>query len=163
MSWRCRWRSALSATPKVDDAVWFWLRYPREIEYDLRAHQNGLDIGLWHKLTINPDTGAPYLSSRRLLDILEFLPDDGAFKTATRDGQWSMKMQIAAASLNEQFRMRASYHAAHSTKECDVRFDPSELYVIDPAVRGLRDAEAKSAAEEVQHAVDDFNAELGFS
>lgn len=142
--------------------MWFWLRWAKEIESDLLAHRN-LDIGLWHRLTINPDTGAPYLDSRRLLILLEFLPEEGAFKTATRGGRWPDWKQMLAEVYNEQLRMRSSYHAAHSTKDNDVRFDPKDFYFMDPAQRELQAAAAKRAGEDLQQLVADFNAELGFS
>lgn len=138
------------------------MRWPDEIESDLLTYPR-LDIGLWHRLTINPDTGAPYLDSARLLVLLEYMNEDGAFKTAGRGGRWPDWKAMIAESVNEQYRMRASYHAAHSTKENDVRFDPAKWYVLDPVDRELRSKAAEVEAEEVQQSVDVFNAELGFS
>ena len=146
MSCRCRWRSALSAIRKVVDAVWLWSRCPEEIESDLLVR--GVDIGLWHRLTINPDTGAPYLSSRRLLLLLEHLPDDSAVKTAARGGRWSDWKRMLAEVANEAYRFRASYHAVHSTEDNDVRFDPSRVEFVDPVVAEVR-AELERAEAEV--------------
>ena len=59
--------------------------------------------------------------------------------------------RMLAESVNEQLRMRASYHAAHSTDECDVRFDPSDYYLVDPVERKaqaeLEAVEAEIAAQ----------------
>ncbi|MCG7596362.1 hypothetical protein [Mycobacterium sp. PSTR-4-N] len=44
--------------------------------------------------------------------------------------------------------MRASYHAAHSTEENDVRFDPEPWFFVDPVdVRLRREAEELEAAQ----------------
>ena len=94
--------------------------------------------------------------------LLEFMDEDGAFKTATRGGGWPTWKRMLAEGVNEQYRMRASYHAAHSTKENDVRFDPSELYFLDPVERELRDVAVKQQGAETDQAVSHFNAELGF-
>ena len=113
----------------------------------------GLDIAHWHQLTINSETGTPILSSRRLLAILEHgLPETSKFKTlAERGGRWPIDRAIAAESVNEQYRMRASYHAAHSTEENDVRFDPEPWLWVDPVDERLRreaeELEAAQAAE----------------
>lgn len=127
--------------------MWIWLRWPEELEADLLVYYN-LDIGLWHRLTVNPDTGAPYLSSRRLLALADRLPDKSEVKTAARGGRWPIETQMLANIFNEQVDMRASYHAAHSTDEVDVRFDPSDYYLLDPVVRKAR-AELEAVEAEI--------------
>lgn len=57
-------------------------------------------------------------------------------------------MQMAAESVNEQYRFRASYHAAHSTDEHDVRFDPEPFYFVDPVVVKAR-AELEAVEAEI--------------
>lgn len=109
---------------------------------------HNLDIGLWHRLTINPDTGAPYLSSRRLLVLVDKLPETSELKTAARDGRWDIKTQMLAESVNESYRFRSSYHAAHSTDEVDVRFDPEPWFFVDPVV-----AKAREAQEQIEAAI----------
>lgn len=111
------------------------------------AYRN-IDIGLWHRLTINPLTGGPYLSSRRLLILIDKLPEESELKTANRGGRWTLAMQMAAESVNEQYRLRASYHAAHSTDEVDVRFDPEPWFFVDPVVAAAR-AELEAAEAEI--------------
>lgn len=41
------------------------------------------------------------MSSRRLLVLLRFLPDDSEFKKALRDGDWSHQQYLDAGLLNE--------------------------------------------------------------
>lgn len=60
---------------------------------------------------------------------------------------------------NESLRLRASYHAAHSTPEHDARFDPTPFEFVDPVDQ---EGIAKAKAEEVA-AAEQFNAELGYS
>lgn len=91
------------------------------------------------------------------------MDEEGAFKTAGRGGRWPDWKTMLAESVNEQYRMRASYHAAHSTDDNDVRFDPAKWYVLDPVDRELRSKAAEEEAKDVQQSVDEFNAELGFS
>lgn len=127
--------------------MWLWLRWPEELETDLLVHYN-LDIGLWHRLTINPDTGAPYLSSRRLLVLADRLPDKSEVKTAARGGRWPIETQMLSEIANEGLRLRASYHAAHSTDENDVRFDPEPFYFVDPVIAKAR-AELEAVEAEI--------------
>lgn len=135
------------------------MSWPTEIESDLWIHCNRTDIGWWHRLTLDPESGAPRLSSRRLLALLDSLPDESAYKTsAERGGRLTPALEIAAKSLNEQYRMRASFHAAHSTPDNDARFDPAPFFYLDPVDRA---AVAERDAEEAR-AVEQFNAEMGY-
>lgn len=122
---------------------------------------HGLDIGLWHRLTINPDTQAPYLSSRRLLILIDKLPDKSEVKTAARGGRWPIETQMLSEIANEQLRMRASYHAAHSTDENDVRFDPEPWFFVDPVVAQAR-AELEAAEAEIAAQTEPELAEAGW-
>lgn len=47
------------------------------------------------------------MSSRELLEILEFLPATSAFKTATRRGDWSDEQYLQARLVNEVALSRA--------------------------------------------------------
>jgi hypothetical protein len=51
------------------------------------------------------------MSTRRLLLLIERLPEDGAFKMALRDHDWDFKTYIAVRSLNETLAMRADLRA----------------------------------------------------
>ena len=68
-------------------------------------------------------------------------------------------MEVAARSLNEQYRLRASYHAAHKTPDNDPSFDPKPFFVLDPVDQLV---EAEREAEEAK-VVEMFNAEMGYS
>jgi hypothetical protein len=137
------------------------VRWPDIIENDLLEHKN-IDIGLWHSLAINPLTGGPYLSSRRLLILLEHMPEESEFKrVAERGGRWSIKNQMQAESVNEQYRMRASYHAAHSTDDNDVRFDPTDYEFVDPVVARAR-AEQEAAEAEISAQTEPELADAGW-
>lgn len=75
-------------------------RFPGEIEADLALH--GIDIGDWHRGT---------LSDRALENILRHLPETSAFKTAARDGDWTLDQYLVAGVLNEIRAMRADLQA----------------------------------------------------
>ena len=62
----------------------------------------GVDIFDWHQ---------GKMSSRRLLILLEHLPEDSAFKTAYRDGDWPLQSQLATGALNELKAMRSDLYA----------------------------------------------------
>jgi hypothetical protein len=51
------------------------------------------------------------MSSRRLLLLIERLPEDGAFKTAWRDGNWTLDRIIAKETLNDLRAFRADIRA----------------------------------------------------
>lgn len=91
--------------------------------------------------------------------LLENLPDESRYKTVSeRGGRLPPALEIAAKGLNEQYRMRASFHAAHSTPDNDARFDPEPFFYLDPVDRA---AVAEREAEEAK-AVEQFNAEMGY-
>ena len=119
---------------------------PNEIEA-LLLKRYGLDIGLWHQLTIDPDTGGPKLSSRRLLVLL-----DEAVK-------WDEGRTIAAETHAELLRLRAAYNLVHGG--ADATFDAEEHRFLDPQTRRERQIEAAQAATEEQRRIADFNAQIG--
>lgn len=134
------------------------MRFPEEIEDDLLAHRN-IDIGLWHQLTINPLTGGPYLSSRRLLVIIEGLPEGGRYKTAARGGRQTRAERVAEEHYNETARLRLSYHVG--TFGGEAAYEP--IYIIDP-VDERRQAELEAEDEQYQaQAISNFESEIGFS
>jgi hypothetical protein len=81
---------------------------PNQIEADLAFR--GIDIGWWHRLTLD-EGGAPKLSSRRLLALLDGLPEDSAYQTARRDGQWPTWQRMLKEIHKESALMRASKFA----------------------------------------------------
>lgn len=78
-------------------ALWFWKRYPTQIESDLSRFHPNLDISDWHTGELD-SRGWPKLSSRKLLTLIEHLPLEGAFKMALmgREGDWPEETEILA-------------------------------------------------------------------
>lgn len=142
--------------------MWWWKQWPDEIESDLWIHCNQTDIGWWHQLTINPETNAPRLSSRRLLTLLEHLPEDSEFKTAAeRGGRWPEWKTMLARSVNMQTHQLAWYLAMHSSGDVDLRFDPDPLLLIDP-VDMARKQEQEQAEQEQAAQTEPELAEAGW-
>ena len=135
-----------------------WSRWPNEIEADLLAI--GVDIAHWHRLTIDPETGCPRLSSRRLLVLLDKLPDCSEFKKSSeRDGRQSRAERVAEDTYNETALLRASFHAAHGGREA--AYEPFRYR--DPIDEKLRaDKQAQEANEDVE-AAQRFESEIGFA
>jgi hypothetical protein len=84
-----------------------------EVEADLLF--KGIDIHDWHTRRLNED-GLPVLSSRRLLILLDRLPDDSEFKKFCRGGDWSEAQYLVAGQLNE-LRLLRTDQAAISGRE----------------------------------------------
>ena len=81
------------------EAHWLWRQYPREIASDLsRFHRRR--IKEWHDGT---------MSSYELLELLEFMPERGAFKSAARGGEFSGDEKVWAQIANELAVLRAAY------------------------------------------------------
>lgn len=129
------------------EALWIVRQFPSQIRRDLHRF-HGLKLADWWRGT-RDTAGHLVLSSSELLDYLRYLDEESAFKAdAERGGRWPDWKQMLAEGTNEGYRFRASYHATHSSEEHDVRFDPSELEFVDPAVRKLRDEEERREAEQ---------------
>jgi len=101
------------------------------------------------------------MSSRRLLIVLQHLPEDWAFKTAVRGGRQSRSQRVLEEQLNEQYRLRASYEAVASHGE--VSWDPSDFAWYDPIDARERAEQQVAEAEEGQAATEDFYSDLGFT
>jgi len=85
-----------------------WARYPTEIEHDLSRY-HGRRIAEWHQ---------GQMSSRELLALVVYLPDDSAYQGARRDGDWTELEYIAAATANRL--------AAQSGQEYEPFFSPAQ-------------------------------------
>lgn len=122
---------------------------------------DGLDIGLWHQLTINPLTNAPYLSSRRLLVLLKKLPEASEYKTwSERNGEYTDAELIALKAHNELAQMHHNYLALTVDPEKFEDYEPNRFLK-----RSEREAfwrEKNEAESEQQRGVDEFNAEIGY-
>lgn len=116
-------------------------QWPNEIEADLAFR--GIDIGWWHRNTLTGE-GVPRLSSRRLLLLLDELPETSAYKTMLRDGQWPLWQRMLKTLTNETSLHRAGLYAGG-----DASYEP--MVYVDPI-------EQRERAEEAQ-AVQEFHAE----
>ena len=140
--------------------MWIWRQFPRQIASDIRRIP-GLHIKHWHRGTRGPD-GDLLLSSYELLELLESMPEDSAFKTAAeRGGRWASWKQMLAESVNESYRLHAAYNLVNGGEEAS--FDPAEYEFVDPVdqeIRAKRKAEedARYAAAQAR-----FEAEIGLS
>lgn len=105
-------------TLKVWQAIVRLRNWPHEIEADLARYYH-LDIADWHQ-------GG--MSSRRLLALLEQLPDDSAYKTVfERAGQWPVWQQMLKTVANETSLHRASLYAGgDNSYDVQVFLDPLE-------------------------------------
>lgn len=111
-------------TRKVRAALEIWRRWPTEIEFDLLNLPSPVDIADWLQGT-RDEHGRLKLSSRRLLLILEKLPDTSEFKTwALRKGDWTRDEEIAAKTHNEVAKLVSAYLQAHGVEGDDVLFYP---------------------------------------
>lgn len=127
-------------------ALWMVRQFPRQIRRDLdRFH--GRSLGNWWRGTRDAH-GHLVLSSSELIDYLEFMDDEGAFKTAMRGGQWPDWKRMLAESANQQYRSLAWYLAFKSDDDHDFTFDPSDHEFVDPAVQVLLDEQRKRDAEQ---------------
>jgi hypothetical protein len=123
--------------PKVMEALWIWTQFPRQIASDLSEFHHRR-IAEWHQ---------GYMSSYELLELLEFMNDRGAFKTAARGGEWSKEEAIWTHVANELAKLRATLHVVHGGKEAAyapmVFLSPSELREMaekSEEQEGLREA-----------------------
>lgn len=91
-------------------ALYVWRQFPREIASDLsRFHHRR--IAEWHAGT---------MSSFELLELIEFLPEKGAYQTASRGGEYAEDDLVMRHLANEVARLRATMHAVHGGQ----RYDP---------------------------------------
>jgi len=71
------------------------------------------------------------MSSYELLELLEYMNDRGAFKTAARGGEWSKEEAIWTHIANEIAKLRATMHVVHGGKDASyapmIFMSPSEL------------------------------------
>jgi len=90
------------------------------------------------------------MSSRRLLLLIERLPDDGAFKRAFDGDDWDFKTKIGVATLNETRAMRADLRAMIAQDEM--------LY--EPILSPKQHADRESAQQQSRDIHDDLMAHL---
>lgn len=104
--------------PKVWLAIVRIRNWPNQIEADLARYYQ-LDVADWHQ---------GRMSSRKLLVLLQHLPDESEYKTEfERDGQWPISMQMLKAVANETTLHRASLYAGgENAYSPQVFLDPHE-------------------------------------
>lgn len=91
--------------------------YATEIEADLAFR--GIDIADWHRGD---------MSSRRLIALLRHLPEDSAFKRATREGDWTFQEYMQAGIVNEVRLLRIDQAAINGHKmEADLIESPAQI------------------------------------
>jgi len=129
-----------------------WRLWPTEIESGLLPKA---DIYDWHRGT-RDQYGALKLSSRRLLVLLEELPEASRYKTARRDGQWPEWMQILKGLHNETALHRASLYAGGENA-----YDATVF--LDPLERRERFENSEAEEEDRQKDDEDFYADMGWS
>jgi hypothetical protein len=77
------------------------------------------------------------MSSRRLLVLLKGLDDESEYQTARRDGDWSDKMYMRAATVNELRLLRVDQAAINGEKmEATLMESPAQR-----AAKALEEAE----------------------
>lgn len=81
------------------------------------------------------------MSSYELLELLEFMPEHGAFKTALRGGEYSEDQITWRHISNELARLRATMHAVHGGQ----RYEPPLL--LTKAEQRQQQAELEETAE----------------
>ena len=132
---------------KVWPAIVRIRNWPNQIESDLQRYYQ-LNIADWHQ-------GA--MSSRRLLALLEGLPEESAYKTAfERDGQWPVWQQMLKTVANETTLHRASLYAGG-----DNAYDV-QVY-LDPLEQRQRMEEAMAEQEFREEATSELYGSLGWT
>ena len=136
-----------------------WRQFPRQIASDLRSR--GLHIKWWLRGT-RGDDGDLLLSSYELLEFLEFLPDESAFKTAAeRGGRWPGWKQMLAESVNELYRIHSAFLAANSD-DGEAAFDTEPHEFADPVIAKLRAEASVNSRAETASKVSGFESDISF-
>lgn len=111
--------------------MWIWRQFPRQIASDLsRFHHRR--IAEWHR---------GEMSSYELMELLEFMPDEGAFRRALRSGEYSEQEMTWRHIANEIARLRATMHAVHGGQ----KYDPP---LLNSKAAQLEEIEELEATEE---------------
>lgn len=139
------------------EALQIWRQYPRQIASDLSQFHNRR-IADWHKGRRDKH-GDLVLGSYELLEILEHMPDTGAFKTATRGGRQTRAERVLEELFNEIARLRASFHAVNGGE--DAVYEP--FILADPIDELEQEREGADAERDRARAVQALETELGWS
>ena len=130
----CKSGSVKPPTPKVLEALWLWRQFPRQIASDLsRFHRRR--IAEWHQ-------GA--MSSYELLELLEFMPEEGALGKAVRCGEFSESQKVWRFIATELSKLRAGYHAVHGGE----KYVPKVFLTLAEYEEMVDDAESAEQSRE---------------
>lgn len=152
-------RSGGRPAPKVPTAIEIWKRFAGQIEDYLDAR--GHNIADWHQGT-RDEYGRLRMSSRKLLVLLRYAPDESPFRTdAERGGRQSRAQRVLEETLNEAMRLRASTEAIGSRGE--VRWNPDEFAWRDPVDQKRIDEQLAVERVEAARAQEDLLTDLGFT
>lgn len=128
--------------------LWFLKRWPKQIESDLSRIPGGRKkLRQWHRGT-RDRRGRLKISSRELLVILEYLPDDGALKMAQagREGDWPEWVEVLAKIQEDA----ALYHAFKYGK------DQAQV-ILSPKARWQAYQEAAEEEQDAESAMDEVD------
>lgn len=133
--------------PKVWEMLARIRLWPREIEADLQRYYR-LDIADWHDGVV---------TSRRVLVLLDQLPDESRYKTEyERDGNWPIWQQMLKDLHNETALHRAGLYAGG-----DNAYSPTTY--LDPLEMQKRIAEAEELQEFQAQAESELHGSLGWT
>lgn len=131
--------------PKVKQAIFLWVQFPRAIASDLSRFHNRR-ISDWHRGR-RDEYGELLLSSYEMLELLSQLPSESALKTALRGGEWSEEEAMRALIANEMSSVRAILQVVHGGREAAKPpkvfrslSERKELEEVDEEVEEARDA-----------------------
>lgn len=116
-------------------ALWIWRQFPRQIASDLSQFHHRR-IAEWHDGT---------MSSYEFLELVDLLPDRGAFKTASRGGELCLEDQMLRYGVNETARLRATVHIVHGGK----KYEPFTFLSVAEQRAQYEDEMATADAREV--------------
>lgn len=113
-------------------ALWIWRQFPKQIASDLSQYHHRR-IAEWH---------SGMMSSYELLELLEFMPERGAFKTALRQDEYSEEEQVWRHVANKLSRIESILYVANTRKAAD----PQRMFYTMAEMR--EQIEEAEAAEE---------------
>lgn len=119
------------------EALWVWRQFPRQIASDLSQYHHRR-IAEWHK---------GEMSSYELLELLEYMPERGAFKTALRKGEYSEEEIIWRHIANRLSRIESITYVQASGKPGD----PIKMFYTKSEL-----LEMIEEAEEIEDRREDF-------
>lgn len=115
-------------------------QFPREVEADLLFR--GIDIKDWHQ---------GRMSSRRLLALIDALPEDSSYWRERRDQDWSERDYMYAVIANELKLLRAEQAAIHAQYDMKINLFES------PLEKRETEREQKRVAELRKHVMEQMN------